>query len=316
MYAFKSGIARREATVGAGSRAVKKSLLLCGCWAVSLTLSPEALAQGTTLPPVTVESKALKVPKKSATKSAPQSVPQAPAAVPAPQAQTTEVRDKARSEAVYSTPASVSTAGKGELDTFGQIDTSDVLRSMPGTFTRESPQNPGMAVNIRGLEGSGRVNMMIDGVRQNFRFTGHEAQGFAYVDPVLLAGVDIARGAVSTVGGAGALVGVANLRTLDVDDISNRGQFVRHGLHASLNHADCSVWSRDTDKLLRQQSSELQRLWSRPDVPVDRQGTILADRLQAAGIVTCKIGDKESTNVAVSPMIPEANSGAAGPSVL
>ena len=79
-------------------------------------------------------------------------------------------------------------------------------------------------MNIRGLEGSGRVNMMIDGVRQNFRFTGHEAQGFAYVDPALLAGVDIARGAVSTVGGAGALVGTANLRTLDVDDIIKPGQ--------------------------------------------------------------------------------------------
>lgn len=81
-------------------------------------------------------------------------------------------------------------------------------------------------------------------------------------------------------------------------------------------HADCSVWSRDTDKLLRQQSFKLQRLWSGPDVAVDHQGTILADRLQAAGIRTCKIGDKESTNVAVNPMTPGANSGAAGPSVL
>ena len=33
---------------------------------------------------------------------------------------------------------------------------------------------------------------MIDGVRQNFRFTGHEAQGFTYVDPSLLAGIEIA----------------------------------------------------------------------------------------------------------------------------
>ena len=132
MYAFKSSIARREPTVGAGARAVKKSLLLCGCWAVSLTLSPEALAQGTT-PPVTVEKQGFEGTQEIGDKVSTTIVPQAPAAVPAPQAQTTEVRDKARSEAVYSTPASVSTAGKGELDTFGQIDTSDVLRSMPGT---------------------------------------------------------------------------------------------------------------------------------------------------------------------------------------
>ena len=56
MWAFKSGIARREATVGVGSRAVKKSLRLCGCWAVCADACLEALAQGTTVPPVTVES--------------------------------------------------------------------------------------------------------------------------------------------------------------------------------------------------------------------------------------------------------------------
>ena len=87
-----------------------------------------------------------------------------------------------------------------------------------------SPQNPGLAVNIRGFEGSGRVNTMIDGVRQNFRFTGHEAQGFTYIDPSLVAGIDIARGAVSTAGGAGALAGAANFRTLDVEDILKPGQ--------------------------------------------------------------------------------------------
>ena len=97
---------------------------------------------------------------------------------------------------------------------------------MPGVFTRESPQNAGLAINIRGFEGSGRVNMMIDGVRQSFKFTGHEAQGFLFVDPQLLAGIDIQRGAVSTVGGAGALAGAANARTLDVEDVLKPGKTV------------------------------------------------------------------------------------------
>ncbi len=99
-----------------------------------------------------------------------------------------------------------------------------MLRSVPGVSTVDSPNNPGIAVNIRGFEGSGRVNMSIDGVRQNFRFTGHEAQGFTYVDPLLLAGIDIQRGAVSTEGGAGALAGSANFRTLDVDDVLKEGR--------------------------------------------------------------------------------------------
>jgi hemoglobin/transferrin/lactoferrin receptor protein len=79
-------------------------------------------------------------------------------------------------------------------------------------------------VNIRGFEGFGRVNMMIDGARQNFRFVGHEAGGFLYVDPQLLAGVDIERGAISKAGGSGALAGSANFRTLGVEDVIRAGQ--------------------------------------------------------------------------------------------
>ncbi len=112
----------------------------------------------------------------------------------------------------------VSTIGADEIGQFGGKNLDDVLRATPGTFTRDNVQNQGLAVNIRGLEGSGRVNMMIDGVKQNFRFTGHEAQGFTYIDPAFISGIDISRGAVTGVGG-GALAGSANFRTLGVDDL-------------------------------------------------------------------------------------------------
>ncbi|WP_018632448.1 TonB-dependent receptor domain-containing protein [Neomegalonema perideroedes] len=99
----------------------------------------------------------------------------------------------------------------------------DVLREVPGVFTRVNSGQPGVAANIRGFEGSGRVNMMVDGVRQNFRFTGHEAQGYGYVDPNLLAGIDVVRGAETGVGGGG-LAGSVNFRTLGVSDIVRPGQ--------------------------------------------------------------------------------------------
>lgn len=120
-------------------------------------------------------------------------------------------------------PASVSKIDKKKLDMFGRGRIDDVLRSTPGTFTSTNPQQPGVAVNIRGFEGSGRVNSMIDGVRQNFRFTTHDASGFTYVDPNFLAGIDIARGAVSTTGGGG-LAGSVNFRTIGVDDVVREGQ--------------------------------------------------------------------------------------------
>jgi hemoglobin/transferrin/lactoferrin receptor protein len=99
----------------------------------------------------------------------------------------------------------------------------DILRTISGVFTRENAQQAGVAVNVRGFEGSGRVNMSIDGVRQNFRFTGHEAAGFTYVDPNLLGGIDTTRGGVITTGG-GALAGTVNFRTLEIDDVLAPGQ--------------------------------------------------------------------------------------------
>lgn len=111
-----------------------------------------------------------------------------------------------------------------EIEQFGGKNLDDVLRATPGVFTRDNVQNPGVAVNIRGLEGSGRVNMMIDGVRQNFRFTGHEAQGFTYLEPAFLAGTDITRGYVSGVGGGNALMGAVNFRTWDIDDLIKDGK--------------------------------------------------------------------------------------------
>lgn len=155
----------------------------------------------------------------------------AQSSTPAPGSAATEevlptVQVQAENELVgdpYATPASVSSVNL--LNGMGPATRLDtVLRSLPGTFTEQSTSNPGLAINIRGFQGFGRVNTMIDGVRQNFRFVGHEASGFTYVDPQLLAGIDVARGAVSTAGGAGALAGVANLRTLGVDDILKDGK--------------------------------------------------------------------------------------------
>lgn len=121
------------------------------------------------------------------------------------------------------TPASVSVIDGDELEIFGRGKLDDVLRRTPGTFTQTNPQQPGVAVNIRGLQGSGRVNSTIDGVRQSFRFNGHEASGFTYVDPNFVSMIDVRRGAVTTAGGGG-LAGSVNFRTIGVDDIVAEGE--------------------------------------------------------------------------------------------
>lgn len=115
-------------------------------------------------------------------------------------------------------PASTSEIGTAAIRTLGSDKLDSVLRTVPGTFTRENPQQPGVAANIRGFEGSGRVNATVDGVRQSFRFTGHEASGFTYVDPAFLREIEVRRGAVTTAGGGG-LAGTVGFRTIGVDDV-------------------------------------------------------------------------------------------------
>lgn len=117
----------------------------------------------------------------------------------------------------YAIAAPVSVVTREQLDTYA--DPKDALRSIPGVFLADVASQPGLQVNIRGMEGFGRVNTMIDGARQTFRIAGHEGGEFAYVDADLLAGIDVQRGAVSTAGGAGALAGAVNFRTLGVDDL-------------------------------------------------------------------------------------------------
>ena len=100
----------------------------------------------------------------------------------------------------------------------GASSVDTVLRQQTSVFTQLDPANPGVAVNIRGFEGSGRVAMSVDGVPQNYRFTGHAGMGFSYFDENLLAGIEISRGAQTTAGGTG-IAGSVDFRTLSATDV-------------------------------------------------------------------------------------------------
>lgn len=124
------------------------------------------------------------------------------------------------SDDVYETPGSVAQVGRQAIDERGGArNTADILRGVSGVNTVVDRQNPGVNVNIRGLQDQGRVNMSIDGARQNFQQAGHGSTAYVYVDPELLSRVDVEKGATSTAGGAGVIGGVVNFRTLDASDV-------------------------------------------------------------------------------------------------
>lgn len=125
------------------------------------------------------------------------------------------------SDRVYDTPGSVAEIGREEIESrAGARNTADLFRGVAGVDAVIDRQNPGLNVNIRGLQDQGRVNMSVDGARQNFQQSGHGATALAYIDPELIARVDIDKGPTSLAGGAGVIGGVVNFRTLEFEDIA------------------------------------------------------------------------------------------------
>lgn len=109
---------------------------------------------------------------------------------------------------------------KTQLDEQFQADrASQFLRAIPGVTTAESARDTAQSVNIRGLQDFGRVNVLIEGARQNFQRSGHIANGVYYLEPEMLKGVDITRGPTATIYGSGAIGGVVAFNLLDADDI-------------------------------------------------------------------------------------------------
>jgi hemoglobin/transferrin/lactoferrin receptor protein len=120
--------------------------------------------------------------------------------------------------------SAVSVLQQSDIDSIGPRRVEDLFFMIPGVWTQERGDTPEASVNIRGMQDFGRVAVVIDGARQNFQRSGHNANGTFLIDPELLSSVDIVRGPVANIYGSGAIGGVASFQTKDVDDILRPGE--------------------------------------------------------------------------------------------
>lgn len=122
---------------------------------------------------------------------------------------------------IYRTPGSVNVVTREQLDRVPVVSARDVFASTPGVWVRDGRQDPAMEINIRGVQGPGRIAVTLDGARQDtssyFGYSGMKSR--VYVDPELLGGVDIEKGPTSGAGGAGQIGGTVAFRTLGADDL-------------------------------------------------------------------------------------------------
>lgn len=128
--------------------------------------------------------------------------------------------------------APISSVRQGQIDQIMPNRTSDIFFGVPGVSFQQRPDEPATSINIRGLQDFGRVNVVVDGARQNFQRSGHNANGAFYLDPEMIADADVVRGPVANIFGSGAIGGVVSFRTKDADDIIKPGQrwgIITHG---------------------------------------------------------------------------------------
>ncbi|MBX3518448.1 MAG: TonB-dependent hemoglobin/transferrin/lactoferrin family receptor [Xanthobacteraceae bacterium] len=121
--------------------------------------------------------------------------------------------------------APVSTLRTEQLQQINATRIGDLFQGMPGVTTSSSAQEGSTSINIRGLQDWGRVNVVVDGARQNYARIGHTSgAGSFFLEPELIGGVDVVRGPTSNIFGSGAIGGVVSFRTKDVEDILQPGQ--------------------------------------------------------------------------------------------
>ncbi len=120
--------------------------------------------------------------------------------------------------------APVSAVTLGQIQGLQPTRVGDVLRAIPGVSLQDRGDDAATSINIRGLQDFGRVAVLVDGARQNYQRTGHNANGSFFLDPELIGGIDVVRGPTANIYGSGAIGGVASFRTKDIDDVLRAGE--------------------------------------------------------------------------------------------
>ena len=122
-------------------------------------------------------------------------------------------------EGIYGVDAPVAVISEEMIDRFRGHSPADIFRGTPGVMSGEARNGAGaIDVNIRGMQGLGRVAVTVDGASNSVQiYQGYQGiSNRTFVDPDLLAGIDITKGADIASNG---IAGTVAMRTLDADDI-------------------------------------------------------------------------------------------------
>ncbi|MFT4090283.1 MAG: TonB-dependent receptor [Asticcacaulis sp.] len=142
----------------------------------------------------------------------------------------------------YVSPQSSSYITRDELERVRGSQPSDMFRGTPGVLSGDARNSGALDLNIRGMQGQGRVPVVVDGGKQSTTvYRGYSGVADrTYIDPDMIGGVEVFKGPTSGSEGTGATGGVVSMRTINADDILLPGKTfgVRLKVGVSTNSTD------------------------------------------------------------------------------
>ncbi|WP_312948791.1 TonB-dependent receptor domain-containing protein [Agrobacterium sp.] len=139
-------------------------------------------------------------------------------------------------DANYRNAGSSAFLSEQKVQRFRGSSVGDFIKGTPGVLTGDNRNSGAVDVNVRGMQGFGRVPVVVDGTtQQNTVYRGYSGVASRnYVDPDMIGGVVIEKGPSASVYGVGATGGLVRMETINADDIikgdKNWGIRVRGGL--------------------------------------------------------------------------------------
>ncbi|MEE4450554.1 TonB-dependent receptor domain-containing protein [Novosphingobium resinovorum] len=135
-------------------------------------------------------------------------------------------RDARRKDEIYDQDISSTFASREEIERYRGTNTADVLKGMVNVFSGDSRNGGAIDPSIRGIQGPGRIPVIIDGTEQALTvWKGYNGAGNrSYIDPSLISGMQVLKGPVSARGVNGSTGGAVVVNTLDAADILKPGQ--------------------------------------------------------------------------------------------
>ncbi|MFT4090094.1 MAG: TonB-dependent receptor [Asticcacaulis sp.] len=124
-------------------------------------------------------------------------------------------------DAPYRTAGSRAHISADDVEKFKGTSVADIFVGVPGVISGNARNTGGVDLNIRGMQGQGRVPVVIDGsTQEHTTYRGYNgAAGRSYIDPDFIGSVDIEKGPSAAADATGATGGVARISTIKPADI-------------------------------------------------------------------------------------------------